>query len=146
MEYSWEGLNLLAKKIIQQRISVPGAQPKLSIYLEKNHTSGVDRLTLVGLEENYILKPPSANFPFLPEDKEESALTINGRKKKITRDDFEMFGKTIKLTNIQIKNTFKRILKNAENNLTQALNNSFLSLDQQTKINQLFQNRLKLLL
>ena len=67
MDYSWQELNQMATQIIQQRISVPGVQPKLSVHLEKDHRLRADRLTLVGLEGDYILKPPSTEYPFLPE-------------------------------------------------------------------------------
>ena len=67
LDYSWQELNQMATQIIRQRISVPGVQPKLSVHLEKDHRLRADRLTLVGLEEDYILKPPSAKYPFLPE-------------------------------------------------------------------------------
>ncbi len=64
--YSQEDLNELAKKTIIDRISVPGVQPKLSLHLEKGNKSN-SRLTLVGLEGNYILKPQTPDWPFMPE-------------------------------------------------------------------------------
>lgn len=47
--YTQDELNELAKSIIQQRISVPGVQPKLSLHLEKGNAQKQSRLTLVGL-------------------------------------------------------------------------------------------------
>jgi len=65
--YSQDDLNELAKSSIMKRISVPGVQPKLSLHLEKGDTSGNSRLTLVGLEGDYILKLQTPQWPNLPE-------------------------------------------------------------------------------
>ncbi|HBC86380.1 MAG TPA: toxin HipA [Lentisphaeria bacterium] len=275
MDYSWQELNKMAVQIIQQRISVPGVQPKLSVHLEKGNRLRADRLTLVGLEGDYILKPPSERFPFLPEaehfcmsfarlvgieteefglitlksgelsfiarrmdrtaegplhmedfcqltnklteqkyngsmeqvckalrelsstpgldairffelalfcyltgnsdmhlknfslirlkngsyqlapaydlvpvqivlpeDKEEFALPINGRKTKIRRRDFEIFGKTVKLTDTQVRNAINRILSSAEKHFPEALASSFLPADKQEGISKLFADRI----
>lgn len=265
----------MAERIIHQRISVPGVQPKLSVHLEKGHVSGVDRFTLVGLEGDFILKPPSASYSWLPEaehfcmtlarlvdiataefgliplqsgelayitrrmdrtdagplhmedfcqltnklteqkyrgsmeqigkalrayssapgldairffelavycfltgnsdmhlknfsllcqhngdcqlapaydlvpvhiilpeDREELALTLNGKKAKISRHDFELFGQTIKLTDAQIRNALNRILTKGEMALPAALARSFLPADKQADITRLFASRL----
>lgn len=58
-------LNELAIKTVNRRIAVTGVQPKLSVDLNKG--VGTDRLTLVGLWGQYILKPQHDEFPFMPE-------------------------------------------------------------------------------
>lgn len=66
LEYELSEIEELAKKNIAQRIVVTGVQPKLSlgIHKEGNHS----RLTIVGvLEGRYILKPPYALYPKMPE-------------------------------------------------------------------------------
>ena len=45
----------LAKQTVNRRIAVTGVQPKLSLTLEKQ--KGNNRLTIVGLWGEYILKP-----------------------------------------------------------------------------------------
>ncbi len=82
----------------------------------------------------------------LPEDKEEFALTLNGRKAKIRRHDFEAFGQTIKLTDMQIRNAIKRIISNGNKSLPEALGRSFLPDDKQKEISKLFAERMKKLL
>lgn len=74
--YSQEDLNNLAKNIILNRISVPGVQPKLSLHLEKWNNAN-SRLTLVGLEGNYILKPQTPDWPFMPESEHFAMLFAN---------------------------------------------------------------------
>lgn len=55
----------LAENIINQRISITGVQPKLSVTLEKG--KGNNRLTVVGLWGEFILKPQHEKFPLMPE-------------------------------------------------------------------------------
>ena len=59
----------LAKEIILKSIAVTGVQPKLSLQLEKTRNEA-PRLTLVGLYGDYILKPPSEQYPCLPENED----------------------------------------------------------------------------
>jgi serine/threonine-protein kinase HipA len=47
----------------------------------------------------------------LPEDTEESALTIQGRKKRLTRRDFLALGNALGLTGRQIANALRRFEK-----------------------------------
>lgn len=65
--YAWEELNKLAEQIVSQHITIPGVQPKLSMHLEKGGRTQDSRLTLVGLEGGYILKPPVAVYPEMSE-------------------------------------------------------------------------------
>ncbi|MEQ9188756.1 MAG: HipA domain-containing protein [Cryomorphaceae bacterium] len=71
-----------------------------------------------------------------PEDQEESALTLQGKKKKLKRKHFESLGDSLGLTNKQIAGAFKRMLKNkpkadeliAESFLSKAMKENYLSL------------------
>ena len=72
--YSMSELNELAKRLVLSRVSVPGVQAKLSVHLERSGESS-DRLTLVGLDGNYILKLPTASYRELPEG-EHFAMTL----------------------------------------------------------------------
>lgn len=58
-------LKELAEKTINQRIAVTGVQPKLSVTLEKSKEQ--NRLTIVGLWGEYIMKPQHNHFPSMPE-------------------------------------------------------------------------------
>ena len=60
LPYKFDELNVLAKAAVEQSVTVPGVQPKLSLGLIdselKNGHNG--RLTILNaLEGNYILKP-----------------------------------------------------------------------------------------
>jgi serine/threonine-protein kinase HipA len=67
LDYSWNDLNKLAENIIRRSVALPGVQPKLSLHLEQSNTSGTGKFTLVGLEGEFILKPPASAYPDMPE-------------------------------------------------------------------------------
>jgi serine/threonine-protein kinase HipA len=60
----------LAKKVVERSVSVPGVQPKLSMSLvKKTRQSGDSRLTVASaLSGQYILKPPSDQYPEISEN------------------------------------------------------------------------------
>ena len=60
-----ELLKELAEQTVNQRISVTGVQPKLSVSLEK--AKGKNRLTIVNLWGEYILKPQHDELHAMPE-------------------------------------------------------------------------------
>ncbi len=71
MDYSLKDMNRLAKEVVERSIAVPGVQPKLSLTLVKQvlNNGNASRLTVVGaLGGNYIFKPPSDHYPFMPEN------------------------------------------------------------------------------
>jgi serine/threonine-protein kinase HipA len=58
----------LAEKVIKSHKTVTGVQPKLSLEIEKISVKDVPaRFTIVGLWGKYILKPPTQQYPYLPE-------------------------------------------------------------------------------
>lgn len=62
----------------------------------------------------------------LPEDTEELALTLDGKKKKLKREHFEKFGEGLGLTRVQIIRAFNRMVSNKPK-ATIWIDNSFLS-------------------
>ncbi|MDO8367984.1 MAG: HipA domain-containing protein [Saprospiraceae bacterium] len=68
MPFSEENMEELARQVIQRQITLTGVQPKLSLHLSAvDHPNNTRRFTIVGMWGGYILKPPSANYPQLPE-------------------------------------------------------------------------------
>jgi len=65
LEYELSNLHLLAKELIKSRITVPGVQAKLSLAF--NDYKRRDKLTIVGVWGNYILKTPSDIYPYIVE-------------------------------------------------------------------------------
>ena len=79
-------LNALAKKTVLSRVTVPGVQPKLSLHLERGNPRSNARLTLVGLEGDYILKPQTPQWKQLPEA--EHFCMLLARSCKISTAEF----------------------------------------------------------
>src|SRR6186713_2488571 len=58
----------LAEKVIRSKSAVTGVQPKLSLEIEKpEKKGGLQRLTIVGVHGQYILKPQTDHYRHLPE-------------------------------------------------------------------------------
>jgi serine/threonine-protein kinase HipA len=71
LEYSLDQMAELAANVVQRSVAVPGVQPKLSLTLVKDVLADGNnvRLTVVGaLGGNYILKPPHADYPEMPQN------------------------------------------------------------------------------
>lgn len=68
LEYNREDLDILAAQIIQAQTSLTGVQPKLSLNLHKHE--GCNRLTIVGLWGDYIMKPQTEAYAELPENED----------------------------------------------------------------------------
>ncbi|PWD98316.1 HipA domain-containing protein [Marinilabilia rubra] len=69
LDYSLDQMHELAKKVVQSHVTVPGVQAKLSFHFEPARNRE-NRLTLVGVLGNYILKPPTPQFTNLPENED----------------------------------------------------------------------------
>lgn len=65
LELDKEKINQLAQITVNERLALTGVQPKLSLSVEGER--GNKRFTLVGLWGDYILKPPSLQYPYMPE-------------------------------------------------------------------------------
>jgi serine/threonine-protein kinase HipA len=69
--YNLEQMAELAATVVKRSVTVPGVQPKLSLSLVKDTLADGNkgRLTTVGtLGGNYILKPPHAGYPEMPQN------------------------------------------------------------------------------
>ena len=77
----------------------------------------------------------------LPEDKEELALTLSGKKRKLQRHDFEQFAKALDLTPRQTSVAFQRLVTHIPQALVW-LNQSFLSQAMKTDYQQALEKRL----
>ena len=70
-EHSLKQMAELAKNVVERSVAVPGVQPKLSLSIVKDtmQDGNKGRLAVVGaLGGNYIFKPPSDQFPQMPEN------------------------------------------------------------------------------
>lgn len=71
LPYDSSEMSMLAKKVLDRSVAVPGVQPKISMGLieEVLKTGQNGRMTVLdALEGQYILKPQNENFPLMPEN------------------------------------------------------------------------------
>jgi serine/threonine-protein kinase HipA len=78
----------------------------------------------------------------LPDDTEELALTMAGKKRKLKREHFEQFGEGLGLTPKQIKGAFNRMIK-SKSRAFDWIDRSFLSNDLKAAYGELLERRYK---
>ena len=79
-----------------------------------------------------------------PDDDEELALTLEGKKKKLQHKHFENLGKGLGLTTKQINGVFKRFFNDKES-AYKLIQQSFLSIDMKNKYRHLMEGRFDIL-
>ena len=75
-----------------------------------------------------------------PKDTEDLALTLEGKKKKLRRENFVRLGKALELNEKQVEGVFKRFIKN-QSIATEWIDNSFLSDEYKGKYKVLLRER-----
>ena len=98
-------------------------------YITGNNDMHLKNFSLILKDENWGFAPAYdlLNVQLhLPEDKEETALTIGGKKSRLTKSDFIILGVKFGLSEKQIENVFKRCIK-AEKKMLLLIDQSFLS-------------------
>jgi len=106
----------------------------------KNFSLYYRRKDLIQLAPAYDLVATRLLIP-AKDDPEESALTINGKKSKLQRSDFDAFAKNIGLNEKQVFNVYKRIFSN----ITKAfdfIDLSLLSRDKKDEFKELIADRI----
>jgi serine/threonine-protein kinase HipA len=101
----------------------------LFCFLTGNNDMHLKNFSMIKGASGWVLAPAYdlLNVAIInPDDKEELALTLEGKKKKLTKDHFINLAKGLGLTDKQIESTFKRMLKNKPK-ATTWIEKSFLS-------------------
>ncbi len=135
-EYKYRGSVEQIAKVIRDYSSNPGldlayfTELVLFSWLIGNADMHLKNYSLLTNHEGMVSLAPAydlvATKLIIPQDTEETALTINGKKSRIKMKDFETFAETIQLP----KKSFENIIERFQQKLQLALlelNNSFLS-------------------
>ena len=112
-------------------------------FLTGNNDMHLKNFSMINTEGSWVLAPAYdlLNVAIVnPEDTEESALTLEGKKKKLKWEHFERLGKNLELNDKQIKGIANRFLKN-KLLAFQWINNSFLSKEYKEKYTFLLEQR-----
>jgi len=83
-------------------------------FLTANNDMHLKKFSMIESPSGWVLAPACDLLNIgiiLPEDTDEIALTIEGKKKKLNRLHFEQLGKAMGLNNKQILNVFNRMIK-----------------------------------
>lgn len=115
----------------------------LFCFLTGNNDMHLKNFSLLNDNEKWSLSPAYdlLNVSIVnPEDKEELALTLDGKKKKLTRVQFENLGAKLDLNDKQIKSVFKRFEK-FKSVAIEWINRSFLSEEYKEKYIILMEHR-----
>lgn len=67
LPYTRDNIEELALQVLQSSTSVTGVQPKLSLDINRGGKNEPNKLTIVGLWGNFILKPQSQKYKSMPE-------------------------------------------------------------------------------
>ncbi len=84
-------------------------------FLTGNNDMHLKNFSMIESPSGWVLAPAYdlLNVAIVnPDDTEELALTLDGKKKKLRMENFERLGKTLELTDKQIEGVFKRTIKN----------------------------------
>lgn len=111
-------------------------------FLTGNNDMHLKNFSMINLKGQWLLAPAydllNVNLAN-PDDNEELALTLEGKKKKITREHFERLGKSLELNEKQIENVFNRFEKNKKL-ATIWIKKSFLTKESQLKYVDILEN------
>lgn len=102
---------------------------------------------LENIDKQFTLSPAYdllSTFLVLDNEDEQMSLTINGKKNKIKIRDFDLLGKSLKLTAKQIENSYQKFLMK-EKKIIWWVENSFLPKNQIEKLQTLIKQRMKML-
>lgn len=109
---------------------------ELSLYcfLTGNNDMHLKNFSMIKGASGWVLAPAYDLLNvviILPDDNEEIALTLEGKKKKLSKENFIRLGKGLDLTDKQIEGAFKRMIKNMPKAMGW-IEKSFLSDDMKT--------------
>lgn len=114
-------------------------------FLTGNNDMHLKNFSLINSANGWVLAPAydllNVNV-LLPEDEEELALTLKGKRKKLKRDHFESFGIELGLNQKQMNSVFKRMLKSLPR-AKEILDLSFLSDSLQEKYKEVLEVKYK---
>lgn len=143
-----------AGKIILKYSSQPGLDAvtffdlNLFCFLTGNADMHLKNFSLLQNEAGEIILSPAYDLlstKLMPiDDKEEMALTVNGKKAKIKKEDFIALGVNLKIFKTAIEKSFIRITKHLPD-MKMVIKNSFLSNKLKKRYSELLETRVKIL-
>lgn len=115
----------------------------LFCFLTGNNDMHLKNFSMIKSASRWVLAPAYdlLNVAIeLPEDKEETALTLDGKKKKLKQENFVELGIGLELTDKQIESTFNRMIKN-KHYAVEWIDRSFLSVNLKNAYKEILESR-----
>jgi len=122
LELDQEKLNKLPQLTVNERLAVTSVQPG-------NNDMHLKNFSLMHTEKGILLAPAydllNVNLVF-PKDEEDLALTLNGRKKKIKRVDFDQFASSLGIPD-KVRDTIYKAFSSKNDAVKTLIERSFLN-------------------
>lgn len=115
----------------------------LFAFLTGNNDMHLKNFSMIESPSGWLLAPAYDLLNvaiIIPEDTEELALTLSGKKKRLGRKHFEQLGEALGLTEKQVSGIFKRIIKN-KSSAIDWIERSFLSAEKKAAYRELLEAR-----
>lgn len=112
-------------------------------FLSGNHDMHLKNFSMIEGPSGWIMAPAHDLLNvaiILPEDQEELALSLEGKKKKFGKKNFISLGRKLDLTDRQIEGEFKRMIKHRPEAF-QWINRSFLSVEMKSAYRDILESR-----
>ena len=115
----------------------------LFCYLTGNADMHLKNFSMLTTKDNEVIFSPGYDLLCtriaIPEDKEEMALTINGRKRKLKKSDFDALAENLKIPGKTVQNIYSRFSKRVKY-VNNWVDNSFLSGDMKEQYKEVVQH------
>lgn len=103
--YTKDQILALATQIIQSQVVLTGVQPKLSLHISKPRKKQPRRFILIGLCRTYDMLSTAL---VIKSAKDDLALTLNGKRRKLTKKDFNRSMSGFDIPDRSIHNIFSK--------------------------------------
>lgn len=149
-EFKYRGSCEKTGKIIRKFSTQPGIdalnffEVVLFSFVTGNADMHLKNFSMFDFKEDFILSPAYdlvSTSLVIKNEIEQTSLTINGKKNKLTKKDFELFGSSIELNPKQVENTFLR-LYSKQTEFFEIIQESFIPENQKAELIELIQVRI----
>ena len=155
LDITKDQLESLANETVNEGLTVPGVQKKLSLHLSSDLNA---RLTIVDYPTGYILKPQTEEFENMPEFEDLAmrlaelmgiqtvplALTINGKKRNIHKKEFRALAESCEIPANAGEHMIERVCFRKDKLINQ-VEEAYLSEEQKEKVKELISERIEIL-
>ena len=142
LDITKDQLEVLVNKTVKEGLTVPGVQKKLSLHLSSDLQARLPGNREFQLSKAYDMLPVNV---IIPEDKEQLALTINGKKRNIHKKEFRLFAESCEIPPNAAKRMTEKICS-MERKLLNQVEAAYLTEEHKEKVKKLISERIEILM